>query len=79
LQNQDSGAFMKIRIIFYNNGVMHTRDNIFSKNIIFSQFIISVCRYLHFIAGNQGDDLCQRFAHKVIIIEQTDAVNGGRN
>ena len=68
---------MKGRIIFYNNCVNNSGNSIFGEDIIFCQFIIPMCRYLHFTACNQVDDLLQRFAHRLMIVEQASLVNGG--
>ncbi len=33
---------MKFRVIFYNSSIQHTSHSLFGKDIIFSQFFISM-------------------------------------
>jgi len=68
---------MKGGVIFYNHCINNSGNSIFGENIIFSQFIVSVRRYLYLVVCNQVDDLPQRFTHRLIIVEQANQVNGG--
>lgn len=34
---------MKFRVIFYNSSIQHTGNSLFGKDIVFSQFFISMC------------------------------------
>ena len=68
LQDEDTGAFRIGRIIFHNDGVAASRENLLDRDSIGGKFIIPVVRHYDLLPCHQREDCLQRVADRTMHI-----------
>ena len=65
LQHQNTWSFRELGVVLYNDSILHSREYVYHKNIIFGEFIVAVRRDSHFARLSQSLNGWEKFAHVI--------------